>query len=1448
MRRLVPNKPVNHSRVLVSVRALADSRVGEVLQPRPLARRRLRTCATRLVFGIGLFIVGTALVLAEQSVVSEAIWLVQVEKFAAARELLVPYVETNPLDLSAQYWLGRAYLAAGQLPAAIKVFRGVLAQKPSSVDTRLWLAKALSEDGQTEAARGELVKVITVCPNDPIATKLAAQLLAPGGQKPPGTAGQLPPTKATEKGGVRLITGGLPIEPGSIDIYSANVYDYTFGCAPVDWLVTNGRWESTNRWTCQPQWSWYGGYNRNGPAAIWNKREFAGDLVVELYSAFKMGFDIKGRNYKNPNDVSITICGDGANLDSGYTFMVGGQHNTTTRIMKGTKILAETNDLAALFPLFENSHPIAYDFHRKWWGIIARKRGAQLQLYVDNKLACEAEDPQPLSRGRVAVWTYDNGIIIPRIKLYYEREIQPRSQPAGQEALVVPQPTVAASVVEISCSSHPAMYNDFENSLGTWKNRGGSDGALLTVSPGGPTGNGHCLRLINQQSGGVFAASILQGKFDVAKFAKLSFDYKLNADVKANLYLTVAGQLYEIIFSGRSQPAPLAQILGRMEGVKADNRWHHAEFDLLGHLQIALGRTDNIAAKDLFIGNLNDTDYLLAGFGGNHAGTSYYLDNFVLASPSASKTVKLTLRTMGETQPLGYAISLDDRLLAPPEERVTTKSAEVEIETPGAGRWYVHVRPKVSEDQWGPLINYPVWVDNQGPRLVQSSPPEGPLGDQLVEIEFAEPGGAGLDLSTLKLHINGQDYDWTSPGIGYQPGAERLVINPPLLGVDSDDDTRLSLAIDAQDRAGNPMLQPLALTWILSPAADKAGPRITDLTVGGGYLCHHDFEEDVDSFTAYGGDESARLFRDDSTAASGRYSLKVYNPTEAGRFGIYIYKQPFDAGKYRLVAFDYKVPSRLRADFAVFVNGDWKGIKFTDVDDRFGYIGQVPGVIADNQWHHTEFDLYQMLRQDDPDAANYIVNQFVLADWGWLGNARGQTYHLDNFAIIPVLSGSNPIPVAWKALDISGISGVSWHLDSTRTSHPPRNVMAESSPGQLTDTAEFNGWMHFSVQDGAGHWSPTHHRRLLVDSRPPRASPLSPAPEGPAADSEVKIALLDDGKAGVDPTSIVLSIGGTDYRVENRGLRYDSEQRVLVWNCEKVRPQPVVFKDGQQVQVMLKQAADFADNPLSQPLAWSWIMNYAQDSKPPVSTIQSQSHPTFMANTFEDGLGMVKGGNTVVEVDDSTSASGNYSLKLTKPQGGQLRATICPISYRPDKHPIIAFDYRIPAGTKVSLLAQTGDKWYGFAITGKPDQMLGRVPNIVADDQWHHASINIAELLRRRQRRGPIVVNQLVISDRSPSANSTGAVAHFDNFMIGRTGTGPPTFSWMATDATGITGYSYALDPQPNNVPDSISQGLATKHAFAGVKPGVWFFHLRAQDGAGNWGPPVHYAILHGSQ
>ena len=36
-----------------------------------------------------------------------------------------------------------------------------------------------------------------------------------------------------------------------------------------------------------------------------------------------------------------------------------------------------------------------------------------------------------------------------------------------------------------------------------------------------------------------------------------------------------------------------------------------------------------------------------------------------------------------------------------------------------------------------------------------------------------------------------------------------------------------------------------------------------------------------------------------------------------------------------------------------------------------------------------------------------------------------------------------------------------------------------------------------------------------------------------------------------------------------------------------------------------------------------------------------------------------------------------------------------------------------------------------------------------------------------------------------------------------------------------------------------------TAKAFEGLTTGLWFLHVRAVDGAGNWGPTSHYAIMH---
>ena len=68
---------------------------------------------------------------------------------------------------------------------------------------------------------------------------------------------------------------------------------------------------------------------------------------------------------------------------------------------------------------------------------------------------------------------------------------------------------------------------------------------------------------------------------------------------------------------------------------------------------------------------------------------------------------------------------------------------------------------------------------------------------------------------------------------------------------------------------------------------------------------------------------------------------------------------------------------------------------------------------------------------------------------------------------------------------------------------------------------------------------------------------------------------------------------------------------------------------------------------------------------------------------------------------------------------------------------------------------------------------------------------------------------------------------------------------WRATDTTGLKGYSFVLDQNAATVPDETPEGTEVAKSFDAMAGGIWYFHIRCQDGAGNWGAPTTYALLH---
>lgn len=71
-----------------------------------------------------------------------------------------------------------------------------------------------------------------------------------------------------------------------------------------------------------------------------------------------------------------------------------------------------------------------------------------------------------------------------------------------------------------------------------------------------------------------------------------------------------------------------------------------------------------------------------------------------------------------------------------------------------------------------------------------------------------------------------------------------------------------------------------------------------------------------------------------------------------------------------------------------------------------------------------------------------------------------------------------------------------------------------------------------------------------------------------------------------------------------------------------------------------------------------------------------------------------------------------------------------------------------------------------------------------------------------------------------------------------------PTFSWSTpSDLSGIAGYSCELNQSPDATPHETVTTTGNTKSYQDLTSGVWYFHIRAKDNAGNWGPPSHYTV-----
>ncbi|PIY42538.1 MAG: hypothetical protein COZ05_13630 [Armatimonadetes bacterium CG_4_10_14_3_um_filter_59_10] len=1242
------------------------------------------------------------------------------------------------------------------------------------------------------------------------------------------------------------LTSAEAIDQVKVERY--HVIDHLFETAPADW-VRIGNWEITNRFSCTPTWSHMTARSER-LAVLWNKYEIDGDFTIEYYAGMRMQAG-RALSYPRTGDINISFCADGKDLSSGYSYLVGawdrGWTSKYTQLARKTDVVAQTDRYLIPrvregqggrqieVPLIADGRPI----HGAWYYIKVRKLGNRFECYFDNELVLTYEDKEPLSGKHFALWTQDNEIVVARMKISYQNERTPSRLKEAPPALKVPPDRGA--FISVSSPSHPGMNYDFEGSFQGWKPTDAEQGAFLEIDDSTKASGKSSLKLINTSTGGDFGARVpVPYGLDLMKVSELSFAYRMDASVRANLYLKIKGRYHFIHFTGESTDSEILPKIGQINDVKADGHWRQARFSLGSALRRLYPGDEKLMLEDLTIGHLHE-GYLNAAFGGNYEGTSYHLDDFeMIAADESTPVLQWVARNQGPAAIAEYSYVVDRSATTDPVKGEKTTDSRKEFPNLAPGKWYLHVKGNAGDGNGTEAVHYAFFVKSQPFAVASVSPPSGSAwGGSLVRVQLESkdhvyPLTAGTTLSfggsAVENPLRRMSYDLSSNTVSidlshaplHLPNGQNVTVDLHLV------------------KSGGQAID-YSWTYMVDTSKDETPPA--PVVVAEYPVCS--FEEDVGSFSS-ADETSALVVRDTSAAATGKASVRIVNAKLGSNMHTTAWNRPCNVGGYPLLSFDYKIPQEVHSDILLGASGGTTHLVFADTDSSasFQTLGSVDGVVRDDTWHRAEINLFNMVAAQPFHPKMFNLTSIAFGDYGYAGVAPGSGYNIDNFQLTPVVNGKRGVPLSWQSADFSGIKGFSatWSPNPADATEPTVNVAGPSQT--FTVNSEGVQYLHLRALDNAGNWSDPAHYRFIVDNSPPVIGRTSPADNEKFASMRLQIPITDNGYTGAEVESLRVSVNGKEFPLEENVTDLNEQRGRIIWEWALVSnfsEQPV--PDGTAVEFGLTGVKDFAGNeaPL---MKWTSKIDYTSDKEPPLSPeVSCKSQEFLSTDTFTRDVGQWDdwGGRKVFDLARQYDAGKkDYVLALTS--GGSRRgngAYIRKSPYDVGQYPFVFFEYRFSANSKMQLLCNFGGKWNAIQLTGPSRYytVIHKLPGVAQDDRWHGILINLKDILKSHfSGSSTMVIQGLSIGDEGSSGTH-----YIDNFTVFGAGKNIPVFQWKAFDPTGIQGFSYQIDSKPDTVPDNTSEGNEREKTFPQLNAGAWYLHLRAQDSAGNWGAPVHY-------